>query len=113
MKRLLAAVIFCSCLSAQELTFQQRRQSMIESLANAKGPASYSNIAAKLYLKQDAELSSRRLIELLAQGPQGDMFWMYPVTAIAYLDRGQLSDAARKALRSAWKTYAPYRGDTE
>jgi hypothetical protein len=41
------------------------------------------------------------------------MFWMYPVTAVAYLDRGQLSASARKALRSAWKTYAPYRGDTE
>ena len=38
---------------------------------------------------------------------------MYPVTAIAYLDRGQLSDKARKALRDAWRTYSPYRGDTE
>ena len=38
---------------------------------------------------------------------------MYPVTAIAYLDKGQLSATARKALRKSWKTYAPYRGDTE
>ena len=41
------------------------------------------------------------------------MFWMFPVTAIAYNDRGQLSASARQALRNAWKTYMPYRGDTE
>jgi hypothetical protein len=41
------------------------------------------------------------------------MFWMFPVTSIAYLDRGQLTPSARKALRNAWKTYMPYRGDTE
>ena len=95
--------------------FAQRRQSVIDLNANPKdlNSAGYATIAAKLYNKQDAEWCSRRLQELLAAGPQGDMFWMYPVTAIAYLDRGQLTPAARKALRSAWKTYAPYRGDTE
>jgi hypothetical protein len=41
------------------------------------------------------------------------MFWMFPVAAIAHLDRGQLSPQARKALREAWRTYFPYRGDTE
>ena len=41
------------------------------------------------------------------------MFWMFPITAIAYLDRGQLSDSARQALRRSFKTYMPYRGDTE
>ena len=51
--------------------------------------------------------------QLLAAGPTGDMFWMFPVTAIAYLDQGQLSDSARQALRRSLKTYMPYRGDTE
>jgi hypothetical protein len=41
------------------------------------------------------------------------MFWMFPVTAIAWLDQGQLSESARQMLRRAWKTYMPYRGDTE
>src|SRR5260370_82469 len=50
---------------------------------------------------------------MLAAGPTGDMFWMFPVTAVAYNDRGQLSASARQALRNAWKTYMPYRGDTE
>ena len=32
---------------------------------------------------------------------------------MAYLDQGQLSDSARQALRRSFKTYMPYRGDTE
>ena len=41
------------------------------------------------------------------------MFWMFPITAVAYLDQGQLTDSARQSLRRAWRTYMPYRGDTE
>ena len=41
------------------------------------------------------------------------MFWMMPVSEIAYLDQGQLSEQARAALRRSWLTYMPYRGDTE
>jgi hypothetical protein len=41
------------------------------------------------------------------------MFWMFPMTAVAYLDQGQLTPAARQAMRRSFKTYMPYRGDTE
>ena len=71
-----------------------------------------ADIAAKLALRQDAEKCSARLIELL-KTPTGDMFWMFPVTSIAYLGRDQLTPAAKKALREAWRTYMPLRGDTE
>ena len=95
--------------------FDRRAQSAIEVYAHPKGsgPLGYANIAAKLRLHEDAALCSRSLEELLAAGPTGDMFWMYPATAIAYLDQGQLSDSARQALRRSWRTYMPYRGDTE
>jgi hypothetical protein len=73
----------------------------------------YAGIAAKLKLRQNAPAASRRLLELLQDGPSGDMFWMFPVTAIAHLDQGQLSAEARAALKRSWKTYMPYRGDTE
>ena len=95
--------------------FDRRARSVIDVYAHPKtsGPMGYANIAAKLWLHEDATLCSRRLEELLAAGPTGDMFWMFPVTAIAYLDRGQLSDSARRALRRSFQTYMPYRGDTE
>ena len=96
-------------------TFESRKQDVIGQWAHPKGPgaAGYGTIAAKLWLKEDPAWCSKRLQELLAAGPQGDMFWMYPVTAVAYLDRGQLTVDARKALRDSWRAYAPYRGDTE
>jgi hypothetical protein len=99
----------------QAPSFDQRVRAVVESYAHPANSASlgYPNIAAKLWLHEDAGLCSRRLEELLAAGPTGDMFWMYPVTAIAYLDRGQLSESARRALRDSFRTYMPYRGDTE
>jgi len=104
-----------AALYAQAPPFEQRARSVIEAYAHPanKGPLGYVNIAAKLWLQEDAASCSRRLEELLAAGPTGDMFWMYPVTAIAYLDRGQLTESARRALRDSFRTYMPYRGDTE
>ena len=69
-------------------------------------------IAAKLALRQDAEACSARLVELM-KTPAGDMFWMFPVTCISYLGRDQLTPAAKAAVREAWRTYMPLRGDTE
>ena len=115
MKRLRwLCLLLPAALAAQALTFDERVRSVVEAYAHPAGsvPLSYPNIAAKLWLRQDAASCSRRLEELLA-APTGDMFWMYPVTAIAYLDRGQLSASARRALRNSFRTYMPYRGDTE
>ncbi|MCW5982624.1 MAG: hypothetical protein KIT09_31340 [Bryobacteraceae bacterium] len=115
MRFVLAALLLAAPAAAASPEFEQRARSLIDFYAHptGSGEPGYGTIAAKLYLREDAEWCSRRLEELLAAGPSGDMFWMFPVTSIAYLDRGQLSDSARRALRNAWKTYAPYRGDTE
>lgn len=112
MKRALAAAILLS-FTAGAATFQQRANAVITFYAHPKaGDSGYATIAAKLSLRECDEWCSRKLIELLAE-PSGDMFWMFPVTAVAYLDRGQLTAHAREALKRSWKTYMPYRGDTE
>jgi hypothetical protein len=115
-KRIVAALLVCAFAGqAHAASFAERKQTIVDFWAHPKTPGDpgYGTIAAKLYLREDPEWCSKRLIELLAAGPSGDMFWMFPTTAIAYLDRGQLSEQARKALRDSWRTYAPYRGDTE
>ena len=95
-------------------SFEQRKLAMIDAYAHyqGKGDYGYAEIAAKLWRHEDAAWCSQKLEQFLA-APSGDMFWMFPVTAIAYLDQGQLTPSARQALRNAWKTYMPYRGDTE
>ena len=95
-------------------TFEERKLTMIDAYAHyqGKGDYGYAEIAAKLWRHEDAAWCSKKLEDLLSQ-PSGDMFWMFPVTAIAYLDQGQLTESARQMLRRSWKTYMPYRGDTE
>ncbi len=93
-------------------TFAERKQMVLERHAQAGAKGGMTSIAASLYLKKPCEGCSERIVELMKE-PTGDMFWMFPVTAISYLDQGQLSDEARAAIRRAWKTYMPFRGDTE
>jgi len=114
MSRLWIALLWCAVASGAAPPFAERAQYVIDAYAHPKtpGPLGYANIAAMLRLHECGADCSRRLEELLAD-PTGDMFWMFPVTAVAHLDRGQLSDAARNALRRSFKTYMPYRGDTE
>lgn len=115
MKRALLAAILAANVFAASPAFDRRVRSVIETVAHPKSLASggISTIAAKLWLREDAAWCSSRLEQLMAGTQTGDMFWMFPVTAVAYLDRGQLTPAARTALRKSWKSYAPYRGDTE
>ena len=102
-------------LRAESPDFAARKLEIIDAYAHYPGPgdAGYAQIAAKLWHHEDPAWCSKRLEEILAAGPSGDMFWMYPVTAIAQLDQGQLTPSARQALKNSWKTYMPYRGDTE
>jgi len=102
-------------LSAQTPTFEQRKIAIIDAYAHPTGDRDYgyAGIAARLWHHEDAARCSQRLEQLLAAPISGDMFWMFPVTAVAYLDQGQLSESARQSLRRSWKTYMPYRGDTE
>jgi hypothetical protein len=111
---LLLAAAFAPALAGTP-EFDARVRTVVEAYAHPKTleGAGYGTIAAKLWLHEDAAWCSRRLEELLAEGPTGDMFWMYPVAGVAYVDRGQLTPSARAALRKAWRTYMPYRGDTE
>ncbi len=116
MKRWIGCLLLLApLLGAEAPPFRQRARSVVEFYAHPKGRGDYgyATIAAKLSLGEDLPWCSRRLQEMLAAGPSGDMFWMFPVTAVAYVDRGQLTVEARQALRQAWKSYMPYRGDTE
>ncbi len=108
-------VLLPSLLPAGSPPFEQRKLAVIDAYAHPleNRDYGYGEIAARLWHKQDAGWCSQRLEQALSAPISGDMFWMFPVTAIAYLDQGQLSESARHALRAAWKTYMPYRGDTE
>ncbi len=98
--------------------FRARRDSVIDLLANQVPPTDvraggYLNIAADLYRGRDLAWCVARLDALLSEPPRGDMFWMYPFTVAMYAGRDRLPPDTRARMRDAWRTYMPYRGDTE
>lgn len=97
--------------------YQARCDSLINHLATAV-PANdltrgwYFEIAARLYQKRDMDWVLARL-DTLMQNPAGDMFWMYPFITVTYIGRHSLPPAYKQRMRELWRTYNPYRGDTE
>ena len=79
----LAALPVC----AQTPSFDQRVRFVAEAYARTQGPGTpgYATIAAKLWLRQDPALCSKWLEQLLAEGPTGDMFWMFPEIGRAHV----------------------------
>ncbi|HDP99127.1 MAG TPA: hypothetical protein ENN22_08090 [bacterium] len=91
--------------------FEQRKQWLISHYDTLTRP-NYTAIAAKYATGYDIETADKMFIELL-QKPSGAMFWMFPVTGCYFAGKDKMSAEASQALRNAWKTYAPSRGDTE
>ena len=97
--------------------YHARRDSLIDFYAhNVKADdltrGGYIDIASKLYRGIDMDWVEARLDSLM-QDPRGDMFWMYPFITVTYVGRDKLSDTYKKKMRDMWRTYMPYRGDTE
>ncbi len=69
-------------------------------------------IAANLYRRQNLAWSLARLDSLM-QAPRGDMFWMYPFTTAYFAGGDFIPPEMHAKMREIWRTYRPYRGDTE
>jgi hypothetical protein len=91
--------------------FQERADWFISTFDTLTRP-SYHTVAARYYSNNDVEFADSLFIELL-KDPHGDMFWMFPVIGTYLAGKDKMSDRTEAAVRNAWKTYAPSRGDTE
>lgn len=97
--------------------YQARADSMINVYADRADPNDLSSgglnaIAANLYREQHLDWVKARL-DTVTQDPGGDMFWMYPMTLVNFVGRDVLPSKHQDQLRDLWRTYRPYRGDTE
>ncbi len=98
--------------------YQARRDSLIgfyayrfEAAEDRRG--GYFDLAARLRLGIDQDGVLALLDSLLSRPPRGDMFWMFPFVTAWFAGRDQLPDRYQRRLRDLWRTYMPYRGDTE
>jgi len=74
--------------------------------------ASYYTIAAR-YASNSGIPVADSLFKVALREPRGDMFWMFPVIGAYLHGKDKMSPETKAVVRNAWKTYAPYRGDTE
>lgn len=78
----------------------------------ARPALGYIEVAARLALDRPmAEVLP--LLDPLLAAPTGDMFWMVPMAFVHHVGEGRLPDATLARMRDLWRTYTPYRGDTE
>ena len=115
---LLCAALIHLNLFAQEVTrddylkaFDERVKCFISHF-DTSSYVSYNTIMARYYSNKNIELADKMFLQLLEK-PSGAMFWMFPVISAYILGRDKMSPEVDKAVRNAWKTYAPERGDTE
>lgn len=56
---------------------------------------------------------ARQRLRSYNETPAGNMFWMIPMVLIMHADNGSLNDDDWSLIQELWRTYYPYRGDTE
>lgn len=65
-------------------------------------------------IKTQTDLSTAyQILDSLTAKPQGDVFWLYPMTAIYLHCYKELPESYRNKMRQTFQTYTPLRGDTE
>ena len=97
--------------------YHARRDSLIDYFAR-RIPAHdlsrghYLDLAARIHLRRDSTWVLARLDSLMRR-PRGDMFWMYQFITVTYAGQDWLPAIVTNRMRDLWRTYTPYRGDTE
>jgi len=89
-----------------------RRAAYVTSLYDTLSAAGYYQAAVR-YARGKNIAQADTMFEVLLKEPRGDMFWMLPVIGAYLHGKDKMSASTKTAVRNAWKTYTPYRGDTE
>ncbi len=91
--------------------FEERAAYML-SVFDTSVTGGYYAVAVRYAHNKDIGRADSMFLAALKE-PRGDMFWMFPVIGAYMHGKSKISPETRAAVRNAWKTYAPYRGDTE
>ncbi|MGH7455404.1 MAG: hypothetical protein ACRENG_28885, partial [bacterium] len=110
---LFSQALFAQTVSrADYLKGYEQRAAYVTSFYDTTRNANYYSAAAKYAHNVNVAQADSMVLALL-QKPSGDMFWMFPVIGAYLHGKDKMSPQVKTAMRQAWKTYAPYRGDTE
>lgn len=91
--------------------YDQRVDHILSAYDTSRAGGFYA-IAVRYAKNREIPIADSLFIAAMKE-PRGDMFWMFPVIGAYMHGKDRMSGAAKAAVRNAWKTYMPYRGDTE
>jgi len=96
---------------------EQRRERVIDEAIARIDPqdpskGSLFDIAATVSRGENLDWARQR-IRALNDPPSGAMFWMHPMVLAMYAGRDSWNEDDWAYFRELWRTYFPYRGDTE
>ncbi len=92
--------------------YEARADSVIDYYAAL--PYSQDAFRAMAKFHRQTDLSTAcQIVDSLTARPRGDMFWLYPITALYMTCGDRMPDSSRQKIRTSFSSYAPYRGDTE
>ena len=118
-RALLLVIVVASVASAQNAqreaylkAYQQRVDHILSAYDTARSSGGFYTIAVRYAKNRDIPLADSLFREAM-KTPRGDMFWMFPVIGAYMHGKEKMSPDTKAAVRNAWKTYMPYRGDTE
>lgn len=110
---LLAGIALGQHITREEyLKGYEERAKYMTSIYDTASGTSFNTIAVRYTHNAGFAQADSMFIEIL-KDPRGDMFWMYPCISAYLQGKDKMSVWTKAAVRNAWKTYAPYRGDTE
>ena len=97
--------------------YQERRSAFIKAYLTRTDPTDLErgglhDIALNFAQGTHLEWARARL-RAVSKEPSGAMFWMYPMVLTMHAGAAHLNDDDWAVIRKAWRTYFPYRGDTE
>lgn len=103
--------------SERVLAYQERCRLVLEDVINRTDPGDPTrgglfDIAVNLNAGTHLEWARARL-RAVNDPPRGNMFWMHPMVFVMYAGQEHLTEDDWAYIRELWRTYFPYRGDTE
>ncbi len=88
------------------------RQDALTKISNLNTGPLFATVAARLKTGIRSADAQRQLDSLLSS-ENGDMFWMYGCAGLYHACKTELTPDQKQRVRTGWKIFTPYRGDTE
>jgi hypothetical protein len=103
--------------SERVLAYQERCQEVVDFVVNQTDPQNPDrgglfDIAVNLAAGTHLDWARARL-RAVNDPPSGNMFWMHPMVFVMYAGQDNLTPEDWDFICELWRTYFPYRGDTE